>query len=111
MLTIEPETYSAMVASHSAAFARKLLEWLRGQPKLAGRADRVDESWCHRQIDAAKRHGIDSEDAVARFARLRLSWDDERFARQDVDQVLTSKRSGNLKVFQLECLQEGVTDG
>lgn len=111
MLKLSWETDAAMRHASSNDYARRMARWLRSRPELAPHSGRMVREWCHAQVERARSHGIASEDAVARFARLALLRDDGWFASDEVREILESTRTGDLKVFQLECLDEGVRDG
>jgi hypothetical protein len=47
---------------------------------------------------------------VARFCRLRLLREAAWFDEPEQLEILHSEREGNLKIFQLECRDEGIVD-
>ena len=111
MLKVSPEAYVAMSRAAAGRYVSNLLGWLGSLPEVDRQATRADAAWCHAQIELARAYGIESEDAVARFARLRLLRDDEWFSSSAAQDILVSGRDGNLKCFQLECLDRNLRDG
>lgn len=111
MLIVSHQTNAVMERQSASDFVARVLVWLRSLPELHGAVAGLSEPWVFAQIDEAGAQGIDSEDAVARFCRLRLLHDAAWFAAPEQQDILQSQRDGNLKVFQLECRDEGVVDG
>jgi len=99
--------------SHSAAehFSRRLISWVQHQPELRAHAAAANLEWCNQTLDFARSCGVNREDTVARFARLRLLRGDDWLASPAAREITSSDRDDELKVFQLECLHWGVTHG
>lgn len=110
MLIVSDGTEQALRRTSADDFVERMINWLCAQPELALARTVVTREWAHQQISTANAYGIDSEDACARFARLRLLHDDDWFAAGRAAEALNSKRPGNLKIFQLECASENIQD-
>jgi hypothetical protein len=108
MLIISPQTIAGMAYASASVFAEDVLKWLRTRPEVHHRALALRREWVHGEIDRASQFAITSQDAVARFCRLRLLQDESWFEEHNQQEILQSARDGNLKVFQLECAQEGI---
>ena len=111
MLIVSHQTNAVMERQSASDFVAQVIVWLRSLPELHGAVSSLSEPWVFGQIDEAGAQGIESEDAVARYCRLRLLHDSAWFAAPEQQEILQSERDGNLKVFQLECRDEGVVDG
>lgn len=105
----------AQVARHEhdarQAFAGRLREWLLAHGELADAAPRLTLPWCRQSLDLARADGIAMECDVGDFARLRALRGDDWLRADAAREILGSDRDGELKVFQLDCLHEGVRDG
>lgn len=105
----------AQVARHEndarQEFAARLRSWLLAHGELAPAAPQLTLPWCRQSLDLARAHGIEIEFDVSEFARLRALRGDAWLQADAAQEILTSARDGELKVFQLDCLHEGVRDG
>lgn len=110
MLIVRPQTNAALERASASEFVQQLARWLQSRPELFAWRSVVSESWVHGEMDLALSYGIESEDAVARFCRLRLLRDTAWFDQPEQQEILQSGREGNLKIFQLECCDEGIVD-
>ncbi|NLR71805.1 hypothetical protein HGI47_13085 [Novosphingobium sp. ERN07] len=111
MITISAPAFDAYSLEADQHYSRRLAAWLSGQPELRQPFDHTPPEWCGQSLTIARRFGIESEDDVARFARVRLLRGDDWLMGEEAQAILASSREGQLKVFQLECLHLGVRDG
>ena len=111
MLHISEPAFAALIGHFERDYTTKLIAWIAGRPELAARAGEATPEWCRQTLRGAESFGIASEDDVARFARLCLLNGDAWLALPPAAAILLSERSGQLRVFQLECLHLGICDG
>jgi hypothetical protein len=109
MLTIRPKTLIALETAPMAEYAARLSAWLATQPELATCVARSTASWCEETVRGGRAWQITQEQLVARLARLRLLRGDTWLEEQNAQEILQSGRDQDLKLYQLECLHEGVT--
>lgn len=111
MITISENVLKDYSRQGEQEYVRKLAAWIASRPELASSWHHATPEWCMQTLHAARSFHIESEDDVARLARLRLVRGDEWLKAPDAQEILTSSRHGQLKAFQLECLHAGAARG
>ena len=108
MLAISETSKAALQGQAERTFAIEMAKWVHEQPELQEHRARATPQWCQETLKIADPYAIESEDDVTRFARLRLLRGDSWLQSPQAVEILHSSRTGQLQVFQLECLHWGI---
>jgi citrate lyase synthetase len=111
MFAISDSVMSEFSAHATRGYNHRLRAWLHQQAELASKIEIATTEWCNTIIAASQRWDIRMEEHIARMARLWLLNGADWLNGQAAIEILSSQRSGELKVFQLECLHRGTNHG